>query len=104
VQKKYQTRLPDDDADRVDEYLDEHEISQSEGVRRLIRAGLYNESRERDLDDTIAALVKAQRQLDDDDRANEAGWHRAAQTGTVISIAVITLLAIVGMLIFGVPV
>jgi len=103
VQKKYQTRLPDDDADRVEEYLDEHEISQSEGVRRLIRAGLYAESRERDLDDTIAALVKAQRQLDDD-RDNEAQWHRAAQTGTVISIAVITLLAIVGMLIFGVPV
>jgi len=40
---RYQTRLPEDDAERVDEYVDEHGVSQSEAVRRLIRRGLEAE-------------------------------------------------------------
>jgi hypothetical protein len=41
---RYQTRLPADDAERVDEYVETNGISQAEGVRRLIRAGLKAES------------------------------------------------------------
>ena len=37
---RYQTRLHQDNADRVDQYVEEHDVSQSEAVRRLIREGL----------------------------------------------------------------
>jgi hypothetical protein len=104
VKKQYQTRLESDTADRVDEYRDENEMTDAEAVRRLVRAGL--EAQDHPTRQEIAdKLDRVRAEMPDgDDRANEAEWHRAAQTGTVISIAVITLLAIVGMLIFGVPV
>jgi hypothetical protein len=38
--EKYQTRLPSDHAERVDQFVDERGISKAEGVRRLILAGL----------------------------------------------------------------
>ena len=49
--EKYQTRLPDDTAKRVDAYNAEHGISQAEGVRRLIQAGLEAEVEDDDTDD-----------------------------------------------------
>lgn len=41
---RYQTRLDADHAERVDDYATEHDISQSEAVRRLIVAGLDAET------------------------------------------------------------
>lgn len=38
--ENYQTRLDPDVADRVDEYVEENDVTTSEGVRRLVRAGL----------------------------------------------------------------
>lgn len=40
AQELYNTRLPSDTAQRVDEYMEEHDISKSEAVRRLVSAGL----------------------------------------------------------------
>jgi hypothetical protein len=46
AQTKYQTRLPNDDAERVEKYVESRNISQAEGIRRLIRAGLDVEAPE----------------------------------------------------------
>lgn len=67
--KKYQTRLPADTAEDVDEYRDEHEISQAEAVRRLVSAGLKAEA------------------------DGDGETHRAAQVGTVYVIIGLGLLA-----------
>jgi hypothetical protein len=45
---KYQTRLPPDHAEQVDEYADERGISKAEAVRRLIVAGLDTTTAEAD--------------------------------------------------------
>jgi len=79
-QKKYQTRLPDDDAERVDEFVENRDISQAEAVRRLIRAGLEVERDDGDI-------------LDTRDMATARMNERARQVGTLIMLAVITLLA-----------
>ena len=50
--EKYQTRLPADMAEKVDEYRDEHDISQAEAVRRLIDAGLEVERDDGEIVDT----------------------------------------------------
>jgi hypothetical protein len=36
-QKQYSTRLPEDDAERLEEYCDETNISKSEALRRSVR-------------------------------------------------------------------
>ena len=61
AREKYQTRLPDDTAKRVDAYNAEHGITQAEGVRRLIQAGLEAEADDEDTDDenTYRAAQKA---------------------------------------------
>lgn len=51
-QDRYQTRLPADTADKVDTYVDEHEISEAEGVRRLIQTGLEIERDDGEIVDT----------------------------------------------------
>lgn len=51
--ERYQTRLSDDRAERVDKYVQDHDISQSEGVRRLILAGLEAETETDDSDETV---------------------------------------------------
>jgi hypothetical protein len=56
AQDRFQTRLPADDADRVEEYRAAHEISQAEAVRRLIRAGLEAEFQD---DDDLGQLQRA---------------------------------------------
>ena len=73
--EKYQTRLADDTAKRVDGYNAEHGISQAEGVRRLIRAGLEAEA-------------------EDDDADDEDGLQRAAQSGTIIFIVILGVIAL----------
>jgi len=40
MKEKYQTRLPSNVADEVDEFIDDRDISQAEGVRQLIERGL----------------------------------------------------------------
>jgi hypothetical protein len=50
--KKYQTRLASDRAEQVDEYMAEHDISQSEAVRRLVEAGLEVERDDGEITDT----------------------------------------------------
>lgn len=40
TKEKYQTRLPSNVADEVDEFIDDRDISQAEGVRQLIERGL----------------------------------------------------------------
>lgn len=69
--RKFQTRLADDVAEEVDEYLAERGISQAEGVRRLIHAGLEAEA-------------------DDDDDDLE----RAGQRGTIYFVIVVGLLVL----------
>jgi hypothetical protein len=50
--QKFQTRLPADMAEKVDEFQDEHDISQAEAVRRLIDAGLEVERDDGEILDT----------------------------------------------------
>ena len=78
--EKYQTRLPDDTAKRVDVYNAEHGISHAEGVRRLIQAGLEAEAED---DDAEA----------EDDDADD-GLERAAQSGTIIAVVIIGVIAL----------
>ena len=78
---RYHTRPPADDAERVDEYVEAKGVSQAEGVRRLIRAGLEAESQ------------------DDDDRGEV---QRAAQVATVVSTVLVAIFALVGVLILSV--
>ena len=68
--RKFQTRLADDTAEKVDEYLAERGISQAEGVRRLIQIGL-----------------EAEAEADDDTQ-------RAAQNGTIYFIILVGLLVL----------
>jgi len=49
--EKYQTRLDSDDARAVESYQAEHDISQSEAVRRLIKDGLEAQDTDHDLDE-----------------------------------------------------
>lgn len=76
ARRKFQTRLADDTAEQVDEYIGELGISQAEGVRRLIQAGLEAEADDDDEDDT------------DDDT------ERAAQRGTIYFLIIIGLLTL----------
>jgi hypothetical protein len=46
AKKRYQTRLPADQAEQVDEYIEQRQISEAEGVRRLVLAGLEAEGME----------------------------------------------------------
>lgn len=72
---KYQTRLDPDDAERVDEYVAEHDLSESEAVRRLVRAGLEAEA-----DDEADDMATA--------RMNET----ARQSGTILMVLMLGFL------------
>jgi len=56
AQTKYQTRLPADTAEQVNDYIEDREISQSEAIRRLVETGLEVEPRgltpTREIDET----------------------------------------------------
>ena len=73
ARKKYQTRLPADTADEVDEFIDEREISQAEGIRRLVESGLDAQ--------------------DEPDEATDDEVHRAA-SGPVFPLVIIVLLVL----------
>ena len=73
ARRKFQTRLSEDTAEEVDVYNAERGISQAEGVRRLIQAGLEAEASD-----------------DDDDDETE----RAAQQGTIYFVILAALLAL----------
>ena len=69
--EKYQTRLPADTGEQVDEYIDEHEISQSEAIRRLVEAG-----------------------LEANDQSEGTDTERAGQRGTIYFLVVVLLLVL----------
>ena len=69
--EKYQTRLPADTAAEVDDYIDEHDVSQSEAIRRLVESGLETQ--------------------DEPDEATDGEIHRAG-SGPVIPLVIIILL------------
>jgi len=106
--KQYQTRLDSDMAEAVEEYQDEHNLTDAEAVRRLVAAGLEHQSqptREEiaaDLEEIQSAVRGVRRELDTDDDAGEV--HRAGQVGTVTAVLVMMVLALLVMLILGVPV
>jgi hypothetical protein len=78
TKKRFQTRLDPDDADSVESFADDHDITQSEALRRLIQRGL-------DADDSPDAeairddLRDLRREIDTDDGETET--HRMAQMG-----------------------
>ncbi len=69
VRQQHQTRLDEDVAKRVEEYQDEHNISQAEALRRLIRMGLdqADADDEPDVEDIQDDLDKILSRLDQDD-------------------------------------
>jgi hypothetical protein len=78
-QDRYQTRLPADDAERVDDYVENRDISQAEAVRRLIRAGLEVERDDGEIVDTR-------------DMATANVNERARQTVTLIMMVAVALM------------
>jgi len=61
--EKYQTRLDSDDARAVESYQAEHDISQSEAVRRLIKDGLDAQDADDDLDELREDIADLEDQL-----------------------------------------
>lgn len=80
AQDRFQTRLPADDAERVEKYRSSNEISQAEAVRRLIRAGLDAEFKDGD----------------------GGQLERAAQKGTILTAILLTQVATITVLILSV--
>jgi len=52
AREKYQTRLPADTAEKVNDYIEDREISQSEAIRRLVETGLEVERDDGEIIDT----------------------------------------------------
>jgi hypothetical protein len=50
--EKYQTRLPADTSEEVEEYIEEKQISQAEAIRRLVETGLEVERDDGEIIDT----------------------------------------------------
>lgn len=50
--EKYQTRLPADTSQEVEEYIEENQISQAEAIRRLVETGLEVERGDGGISDT----------------------------------------------------
>jgi len=111
--EQFQTRLDSDMAERVEEYRDEHELTSAEAVRRLVAAGIEDESeptREQiaadlelineSVDEIAADLDNLRDELDESDDeefedmavANNV-LREARQTGTLPSILIIGMLA-----------
>jgi len=111
--EQFQTRLDSDMAERVEKYRDEHELTSAEAVRRLVAAGIKDESeptREQiaadlelineSVDEIAADLDNLRDELDESDDeefedmavANNV-LREARQTGTLPSILIIGMLA-----------
>jgi len=56
AREKVQTRCDSDTTDAIENYADEHDVSESEAVRRLIRAGLIHHGYEIDVPTRRATL------------------------------------------------
>ena len=118
--EQFQTRLDSDMAERVEKYRDEHELTSAEAVRRLVAAGIKDESeptREQiaadlelinesvdeiaaDLDNLRDELVESEN--DEDEVQDEGPLRKAGQTAVLISILVIGLLSLLlQLIIFG---
>ena len=104
--EQFQTRLDSDMAERVEKYRDEHELTSAEAVRRLVAAGIEDESeptREQiaaDLDNLRDELVESEN--DEDEVQDEGPLRKAGQTAVLISILVIGLLSLLlQLIIFG---
>jgi len=76
--EKYQTRLPADTSEEVEEYIEENQISQAEAIRRLVETGLEVERDDGDILDTR--------------RMASAGVNQTAQTGGGVLIALMVFL------------
>lgn len=94
--QQFQTRLDPDVADRVEQYADENDLSNSEAVRRLVRQGIEasggptREEIAADLEEVRAAVRGVRREIDTDDDAGEV--HRAGQVGTIITVVATAVL------------
>jgi hypothetical protein len=91
-------------ADQVEEYQDTHNLTDAEAIRRLVAAGLDSQeqpTREEiaaDLEQIQSSIRGVRRKLDDTD---EPEIHRAAQVGTVISVLVMAVVALIGVLVIA---
>jgi hypothetical protein len=84
VRQQHQTRLDEDVAKRVEDYQDEHNISQAEALRRLIRTGLDqaeadDEPKVEDIQDDLDEILSRLDQDDKDEKAGETNIGRAIQ-------------------------
>jgi hypothetical protein len=87
VKEKYQTRLDEVDAERVDEFQDELGIStKAEATRRLVRRGL--DEHERDDSDDSAEETDSDRQLATDGGSGVARQF-FSQSATLYSVIVV---------------
>jgi flagellar basal body L-ring protein FlgH len=98
-------------ADKVEEYQDEHNLTDAEAIRRLVAAGINQQNqptREEiaaDLEEIQSAVRGVRREITDDDNDRDGGGQRqrAHQVGTVIAAVVTGVLASLVVLILGVP-
>ena len=103
--KQYQTRLDSDMAEKVEEYQDEHNLTDAEAIRRLVAAGINQQdqpTREEiaaDLEEIQSSIRGVRRELGTEDDRDGGEVQRAAQVGTIISILAVSVLALVGVLI-----
>ena len=104
--KQFQTRLDPDVADRVEQYADENDLSNSEAVRRLVRQGIEasggptREEIAADLEEVRSAVRGVRRELDTDDDP-DGQLQRAGQVGTVVSVVVTAVLTGLTVLVVG---
>jgi len=93
AKSRYQTRLPADQAERVDEYVKNHDISQSEAVRRLILSGLDHEDGETV---TRAEIQEDLRQLQADNDDGDGDTHiMGQQNATQIAYYALLIIAFI---------
>jgi len=68
---QFQTRLDPDDAEAVEDYADQHEVTKAEAVRRLVRAGIDAEQHDSLDPDEIRADLRELREAVEDDQDDE---------------------------------
>jgi len=108
--RQFQTRLDPDVADRVEQYAEDNDLSNSEAVRRLVREGIEasagptREEIATDLEEVRAAVRGVRRGLDTDDDSDRDGGgqrQRASQVGTIIMVVATAVLTGLTVLLLG---
>lgn len=104
ARKKYQTRLPADTADEVDEFIDERDISQAEGIRRLVQSGLEAQDEPDDETDGPDGDDRFTKQYDGDDRyeggrIERAGYPRGVIPAILVLVLLSTILLVVDLVV-----